>query len=111
MIKFLQVDEVMKPEANSDNEIDEDVVQVDHLNPVKVEEITKKDVGGIDLQSVKKRLGKVDKHDRQLERERIKRKHKETKMKEKRERQAASDVVCILIILIEHSSHFFISYC
>lgn len=54
-----------------------------------------KDVGGIDLQNVKMKLGKEDRYDRQAERERIKRKHKDIKKKERNERKEAMDIVCI----------------
>ena len=84
----------MKPDLSENESGDEnDSKNTDHLKPVTVEDIKSKDIGGINLKNVKRKLGKEDKYDRQTERERIKRKHKETRKKERMERQAASDMV------------------
>ena len=50
------------------------------------------EAGGIDVEKAKVRMKEQDKVDRALERERIKKKHKEIKRKEKEERIALSEV-------------------
>ena len=82
----------MEPISN-ENEDDSDAENKDHLEPVSMEHIETKEVGGIDLHNVKRNLGKEDRHDRQAERERIKRKHKEARKKEKKERKIESNMV------------------
>jgi len=91
-----EVDQIMEPISNeSEGKIDTE--NKDQLEPVSMEHIDTKEVGGIDLHNVKKNLGKEDKHDRQAERERIKRKHKEARKKGKKERQVESNMVGVSI--------------
>ena len=91
---------------NNDDDDDDDSSDVTHrLKPVDIKDIRKKEVGGINIKNMRRKLGKEDKMDRQTERERIKRKHKEIKLKKRKERQAETGMVglrnhyfCLLLI-------------
>eukprot|EP00794_Sanderia_malayensis_P000511 gene511-1158_t len=75
---------------------DADEDEAGHLKPVDIKSFKKSDVGGIDLKRVKAKLGRTDKLDRQAERTRIKRKHKEMKQKSKGDIQDIDENMAVL---------------
>ncbi len=87
MLFFFQAQEVKGPlkEAEDDSE-------AAHLRPIDIGNSKKTDIGGIDIRKMKTKLGRADKLDRQAERKRIKRKHKETKLKNKQGYEENDDV-------------------
>eukprot|EP00112_Aurelia_sp_Birch-Aquarium-sp1_P026065 Seg900.7 transcript_id=Seg900.7/GoldUCD/mRNA.D3Y31 product="putative ATP-dependent RNA helicase DDX10" protein_id=Seg900.7/GoldUCD/D3Y31 len=92
-----QVEEPTIPSDKSDDD-DDDSNDVTHrLKPVDIKDMKTKDVGGINIKNMKRKLGKEDKMDRQAERERIKRKHKDIKLKKRKERQVGTDMDAVII--------------
>ena len=81
---------------DDDDDDDDDLSDVTHrLKPVDIKDMKRRDVGGINIKNMKRKLGKEDKLDRQTERERVQRKHKEIKLKKRKERQAETGMVCL----------------
>ena len=78
-----------KPAKESDDES-----SVKNLQPIDIKNAKKNEVGGLNFKKTKLRLKKEDRSDRRVERDRIKRKHKETRLKNKKDTQQMVNVSC-----------------